>query len=62
MEYGGSTPFLTTSVQEPPGSSPTPEVALPDAGLDHRDLNSGTQNGVEPPYSLILTFCSCPTP
>jgi len=53
MEYGGSTPFSTPSVAESPGRPPTPEGASRLA-FDHRDLTQVVENGVEPPYSILL--------
>ena len=49
---------LDTSVQDSPEIRPlTSGRAFAGASLDHRDRNSGIENGVEPPYAIKV----CPS-
>jgi len=54
MDYGGSTPFSTTSVQGLPGVLPAPEGAYPLLAppLTAETRTEAVKNGVEPPHSI----------
>jgi len=54
LEYGGLTPFSTTSVQRSPGTR-LRDYHVCVLGCGHSASHSGTEaveNGVEPPYSI----------
>jgi len=50
MEYGGSTPFSTGSVQDLPGK---PAHCF---ALTTKTGTRAVENGVEPPYSITIHF------
>jgi hypothetical protein len=52
MEYGGSTPFSTTSVQDSSESASAPEGAFPRPPLTTETGTQVVENGIEPPYSI----------